>query len=194
VPGAKQDAPAAGVEIRARACGPAHDRAPSKPRRDRTSKSALVRWGPLMGILRWRSGGRVASRARTGYIATMPVLTNRPASSPLSQSAPDADATPLRPSLLDRLFAPATALPGVGPKVAPLLDRLVAEPGRPARVLDLLFHLPQGGIARELKGSIADAPVGEPVRCRHRRRSSRPARGPRQGALQGCWSRTTRAT
>ncbi len=69
----------------------------------------------------------------------------------------------LRPSLLDPLFAPAATLPGVGPKIAPLLDRLLGEGGRPARVLDLLFHLPQGGINRELKGSIADAPIGEPV-------------------------------
>ncbi|GEO17432.1 ATP-dependent DNA helicase RecG [Microvirga aerophila] len=29
--------------------------------------------------------------------------------------------------------------------------------------MDLLFHLPSGGIAREIKGSIADAPIGEPV-------------------------------
>ncbi|KAB0266169.1 ATP-dependent DNA helicase RecG [Microvirga brassicacearum] len=69
----------------------------------------------------------------------------------------------LRPSILDPLFAPANTLPGVGPKIAPLLDRLLGEPGRPARVADLLFHLPTSGIARELKGSIADAPVGEPV-------------------------------
>ena len=69
----------------------------------------------------------------------------------------------LRPSILDPLFAPAAALPGVGPKIAPLLDRLLGDQGKPARVLDLLLHLPSGGIARELKGSIADAPVGEPV-------------------------------
>jgi ATP-dependent DNA helicase RecG len=69
----------------------------------------------------------------------------------------------LRPSILDPLFAPASTLPGVGPKIAPLLDRLVGEPGRPTRVMDLLFHLPSGGIAREMKGSIADAPIGEPV-------------------------------
>jgi ATP-dependent DNA helicase RecG len=69
----------------------------------------------------------------------------------------------LRPSRLDPLFAPVTTLPGVGPKIAPLLDRLLGEPGRPARLVDLLFHLPHGGIARELKGSIAEAPVGEPV-------------------------------
>ncbi|MGO4705305.1 ATP-dependent DNA helicase RecG [Microvirga sp. 2MCAF38] len=69
----------------------------------------------------------------------------------------------LRPSLLDPLFAPATTLPGVGPKIAPLLDRLLGEPGRMTRVLDLLFHVPSGGIARDIKGSIADAPIGEPV-------------------------------
>src|SRR5919112_1561056 len=69
----------------------------------------------------------------------------------------------LRPSILDPLFAPASTLPGVGPKIAPLLDRLLGEPGRSARVLDLLFHLPSSGISREMKGSVADAPVGEPV-------------------------------
>src|SRR3954470_22700960 len=70
---------------------------------------------------------------------------------------------PLRPSIPDPLFAPANTLPGVGPKIAPLLDRLLGEQGRPTRVADLLFHLPSGGISRDMKGSIADAPVGEPV-------------------------------
>jgi len=69
----------------------------------------------------------------------------------------------LRPSILDPLFAPASTLPGVGPKIAPLLDRLLGEPGKPARVADLLFHVPTSGVSREMKGSIADAPVGEPV-------------------------------
>jgi ATP-dependent DNA helicase RecG len=69
----------------------------------------------------------------------------------------------LRPSILDPLFAPAANLPGVGPKIAPLLDRLVGSQGGPGRVLDLLLHLPQGGVTRELKGSIAEAPIGEPV-------------------------------
>ena len=40
----------------------------------------------------------------------------------------------LRPSILDPLFAPVTVLPGVGPKVAPLLNRLLGEADRPARV------------------------------------------------------------
>ena len=86
----------------------------------------------------------------------------------------------LRPAILDPLFAPATALPGVGPKIAPLLDRLLGEPGRPARIVDLLFHLPHGGISRELKGSIAEAPVGEPVTLTVRVTAHRP-RPPRRG-------------
>ena len=69
----------------------------------------------------------------------------------------------MRPSILDPLFAPATSLPGVGPKVAPLVDRLVGEPGQPARIVDLLFHLPTGGVSRRVAGKIIDAPIGEPV-------------------------------
>src|SRR5215210_6257516 len=86
----------------------------------------------------------------------------------------------LRPAILDPLFAPATALPGVGPKVAQLLDRLLGEPGRPARIVDLLFHLPHGGISRELIGSIAEAPVGETVTLKVRVTEHRPG-PPRRG-------------
>lgn len=67
----------------------------------------------------------------------------------------------MRPSILDPLFAPVTSLPGVGPKMALLYDRLLSEPGQPARVIDLLFHVPQAGIDRRPSGSILDAPVGE---------------------------------
>lgn len=69
----------------------------------------------------------------------------------------------LRPSILDPLFAPASTLPGVGPKVAVNVDRLVGPPGEPARVVDLLFHVPVGGVSRALAGRIVDAPVGETV-------------------------------
>ncbi|GJE37059.1 ATP-dependent DNA helicase RecG [Methylobacterium persicinum] len=69
----------------------------------------------------------------------------------------------LRPSQLDPLFAPARSLPGVGPKVAPLIEKLLGTPEREARIVDLLFHLPQGGVARRLVGSVAEAPAGEPV-------------------------------
>ncbi len=80
-----------------------------------------------------------------------------------ARPAASADAPALRPSILDALFAPARALPGIGPKMAPLIEKLLGTPEREARVVDLLFHLPQGGVARKLMGSISDAPVGEPV-------------------------------
>ena len=67
----------------------------------------------------------------------------------------------MRPSLLDPFFAPTASLPGIGPKLAKLYDKLLGEPDRPARILDLLFHLPQAGIDRRASGSILDAPVGE---------------------------------
>ncbi|WP_375408698.1 ATP-dependent DNA helicase RecG [uncultured Methylobacterium sp.] len=81
-----------------------------------------------------------------------------------SAGARSSDQAPsLRPSLLDPLFAPARGLPGIGPKMAPMIERLLGTPERPARIIDLLFHLPQGGVARRLMGSISEAPPGEPV-------------------------------
>ncbi len=86
------------------------------------------------------------------------------AEAPAAEAAPaPAVAPPLRPSILDPLFAPARALPGIGPKMAPLIEKLLGTPEREARVVDLLFHLPQGGVARKLMGSISEAPTGEPV-------------------------------
>ncbi|GEP11456.1 ATP-dependent DNA helicase RecG [Methylobacterium gnaphalii] len=73
------------------------------------------------------------------------------------------DSPRLRPSLLDALFAPARGLPGVGAKMAPLIEKLLGTDERPARIVDLLFHLPQRSIARPLVGAVAQAPIGEPV-------------------------------
>jgi ATP-dependent DNA helicase RecG len=67
----------------------------------------------------------------------------------------------MRPSILDPLFAPVTALPGVGPKMAALYDKLLGDPDKPARVLDVLFHMPHAGVDRRASGSIADAPIGD---------------------------------
>lgn len=66
----------------------------------------------------------------------------------------------MRPSALDPLFAPVTTLPGVGPRVGALFDHLLGEPGRPARVLDLLFHTPSGVIDRRQRPRIIDAQPG----------------------------------
>ncbi len=81
----------------------------------------------------------------------------------------------MRPSVLDPYFASVTSLPGIGPKLAPLFDRLVAEPGQPARILDLLLHLPRAGIDRRVGASIADAPAGQPVTLAVRVAEHRPA-------------------
>jgi ATP-dependent DNA helicase RecG len=69
----------------------------------------------------------------------------------------------MRPSLLDPLFAPLAAVSGVGPKIAPLFDRLLGRDGKPARVVDLVMHMPTGGIDRRLRPVLRDAPYGETV-------------------------------
>jgi ATP-dependent DNA helicase RecG len=62
----------------------------------------------------------------------------------------------MRPALLDPLFAPAATLPGVGPKIAKLIDRLLDRSGG-ARVIDLLFHLPYATLDRRARPKIRDA-------------------------------------
>ena len=81
----------------------------------------------------------------------------------------------MRPSLLDPLFAPITSLPGIGPKMAQLYDRLLGEQDRGARVIDLVFHLPQSGIDRRVSGAIVDAPTGETATFAARVVEQRPA-------------------
>ena len=68
----------------------------------------------------------------------------------------------MRPEILNPLFAPATVLRGVGPKIERLLARLLrgGEAHEPARVVDLIFHLPHGIIDRRHQPGIAHAPVG----------------------------------
>ncbi|HSU98504.1 MAG TPA: ATP-dependent DNA helicase RecG, partial [Roseiarcus sp.] len=68
----------------------------------------------------------------------------------------------MRPSALDPLFAPAQALPGIGPKNAKLFDRLL-DRREGARVIDVLFHLPQGTIDRRARPKIGDAVPGSIV-------------------------------
>jgi ATP-dependent DNA helicase RecG len=49
----------------------------------------------------------------------------------------------VRPAILDKLFAPVTALPGVGSQLAKLFERLAGP-----LVLDLVWHLPSGVVDR----------------------------------------------
>ena len=49
----------------------------------------------------------------------------------------------MRPAILDKLFAPVTALPGIGAQSAKLLERLAGP-----LIVDLLWHLPSGIVDR----------------------------------------------
>ena len=56
----------------------------------------------------------------------------------------------MRPALLDRLFAPVTVLPGIGPQLGRLIERAAGP-----LVVDLLWHLPVGLVDRR-----AAPPIG----------------------------------
>ncbi len=73
----------------------------------------------------------------------------------------------MRPHLLTPLFAAASALPGIGPKTGKLLDRLLGPgQGEPARVIDVLFHLPNSVVDRRNQPPIAEAPLDQVVTLR----------------------------
>src|SRR6266481_6363674 len=55
----------------------------------------------------------------------------------------------MRPALLDRLFAPVTVLPGIGPQLGRLFERAAGP-----LVVDLLWHLPTGLLDRRAAPSI----------------------------------------
>src|SRR6516164_8729707 len=55
----------------------------------------------------------------------------------------------MRPPLLNPLFAPLSALPGIGPKLEKVFARLLGRgEGEQPRLSDLLFHLPSGFVDR----------------------------------------------
>ena len=64
----------------------------------------------------------------------------------------------MRPTLLDPLFAPISALPGIGPRTARHLATLLGVGAdREPFVVDLLLHLPTGVIDRRLRPGVARA-------------------------------------
>ena len=89
----------------------------------------------------------------------------------------------MRPSLLDPLFASLTALPGIGPKLEKLFRNLFGEPERPARVIDLLLHMPSGAVDRRARPMLRDVVPGTVVTVavtvdRHRPSPPHRARAP----------------
>jgi len=61
----------------------------------------------------------------------------------------------MRPSILFPLFAETRTLPGVGPKIAKLIERAAGT-----RLLDLIFHLPSGLIDRSYRPKLIAAEEG----------------------------------
>src|SRR6266487_4414400 len=61
----------------------------------------------------------------------------------------------MRPSVLNPLFAAITTLAGVGPRLEKLYRRLFGRE-QPARLIDLLFHLPAGAIDRRARPKLRD--------------------------------------
>lgn len=61
----------------------------------------------------------------------------------------------MRPAILNPLFATATTLTGVGPRIAQAIAKIAGE-----KVVDLCWHLPIGMIDRRFAPKVADAPPG----------------------------------
>ena len=61
----------------------------------------------------------------------------------------------MRPKILFPLFAPATTLKGVGPRMAASIEALAGP-----NVVDLIWHMPREIIDRRLKPTVSDAPLG----------------------------------
>jgi len=89
----------------------------------------------------------------------------------------------MRPSLLDPFFAPADSLTGVGAKYAKLFDRLLGKPGG-ARVIDVLFHLPNAALDRRARPKIRDAEPDQIATLEVRVAEHRPPPSNRKGPFK----------
>src|SRR4051812_36175990 len=70
---------------------------------------------------------------------------------------------PMRPVILNPLFADARVLSGIGPRIEKLLSKMLGSEGRPPRVRDLAFHLPANVIDRRYSPKLVDAEPGRIV-------------------------------
>ena len=62
----------------------------------------------------------------------------------------------MRPNILNPLFAPLSALSGIGPKLEKLFGRLICRDSEPPRIIDLLFHLPTGFVDRRNQPKLSE--------------------------------------
>src|SRR5215469_9258322 len=89
----------------------------------------------------------------------------------------------MRPAVLNPLFTSLSSLAGIGPKQEKLYQHLLGRGEAPARVVDLLFHLPSGTIDRRARPKLRDVTAGQVVTLavridRHRPPPPRRARAP----------------
>ncbi len=82
----------------------------------------------------------------------------------------------MRPAILNPLFSPATSLPGVGPKLAPLIERVTGGP----HVADLLWLRPRDIIDRRFMPKVMEAPDGRIATLRVRVDKHLPSGSPRR--------------
>jgi ATP-dependent DNA helicase RecG len=80
----------------------------------------------------------------------------------------------LRPAVLDKLFAPVTALPGIGPSLGRLFERLAGP-----LVIDLVWHLPAGLIDRSAAPSVRELADGQIATLQVKIEAHEPGRGRR---------------
>lgn len=68
----------------------------------------------------------------------------------------------MRPTILNPLFMPVSSLNGIGPKLEKALTRLFrgSDAGEPARIADLLFHIPSSIVDRRNQPGIAASQQG----------------------------------
>ncbi len=62
----------------------------------------------------------------------------------------------MRPPALNPLFAPLSALPGIGPRLEKLLGRLVGRDDEQPRLIDLVLHLPTGFVDRRSRPKLSE--------------------------------------
>ena len=91
----------------------------------------------------------------------------------------------MRPPSLFPLFAPITTLAGVGPKLAPLYERLAGP-----HVVDLLWHLPSGVVDRRFSPKVAEAPAGKVATLLVRVDAHLPGDGPKRPYRVRCADET----
>jgi len=80
----------------------------------------------------------------------------------------------VRPAILDPLFSPVSTLPGIGPQLAKLFERLAGP-----LVVDLLWHLPSGIVDRRASPPINELQPDQIVTVAVRVEAHQPGRGPR---------------